>query len=74
MFGLYLVLCVNWLDLHWDFGFSSLRDENWKSFLRFHFRPDGQLEAAPADPPTDRTHSQPTTREASPPLATTRQH
>lgn len=42
--GVYLFVCVNYLDMHWDNGFSSLRNKNWKHFLRFHIKENGDLE------------------------------
>lgn len=44
IFGSYLYLCINWLHLHFDEAFSSLRIANYKSFTRFHIKEDGDLE------------------------------
>ncbi|XP_040998134.1 uncharacterized protein LOC121244169 [Juglans microcarpa x Juglans regia] len=42
--GFYLYICVNWLDLHYDEAFSSLRIADYKGFTRFHIKADGDLE------------------------------
>jgi hypothetical protein len=42
--GSYLYICINWLHLHFDEAFSSLRIANYKSFKRFHINSDGNLE------------------------------
>ncbi|XP_011627911.1 uncharacterized protein LOC18446479 isoform X1 [Amborella trichopoda] len=44
VFGCYLYLCINWLHVHFDEAFSSLRIANYKSFTRFHISPKGDLE------------------------------
>lgn len=44
VFGSYLYICINWLDLHFDEAFSSLRIANYKAFTRFHVKCDGDLE------------------------------
>lgn len=44
VFGSYLYICINWLHLHFDEAFSSLRIANYKSFTRFHINSDGDLE------------------------------
>ncbi|KAJ4899684.1 Calcineurin-like metallo-phosphoesterase superfamily protein [Raphanus sativus] len=44
VFGSYLYICINWLHIHFDEAFSSLRIANYKSFTRFHIKPDGDLE------------------------------
>ncbi|KAL1353818.1 hypothetical protein HN51_042409 [Arachis hypogaea] len=44
VFGSYLYICINWLGLHFDEAFSSLRIANYKSFTRFHIRANGDLE------------------------------
>lgn len=44
VFGSYLYICINWLHLHFDEAFSSLRIANYKSFTRFHISSDGNLE------------------------------
>ncbi|KAI7737500.1 hypothetical protein M8C21_020985 [Ambrosia artemisiifolia] len=44
IFGSYLYICINWLHLHFDEAFSSLRIANFKSFTRFHIMEDGNLE------------------------------
>ncbi|KAI4369071.1 hypothetical protein MLD38_017560 [Melastoma candidum] len=44
VFGSYLYLSINWLHIHFDEAFSSLRIANYKSFTRFHIRGDGDLE------------------------------
>jgi hypothetical protein len=38
--GTYLFLCVNWLGLHLNESFSSLRIEDFKHFLRMRIDPD----------------------------------
>ncbi|KAL4583597.1 hypothetical protein LXL04_008175 [Taraxacum kok-saghyz] len=44
VFGSYLYTCINWLHLHFDEAFSSLRIANYKSFTRFHIKQNGNLE------------------------------
>ncbi|EFJ24167.1 hypothetical protein SELMODRAFT_102099 [Selaginella moellendorffii] len=44
IFGSYLYTCINWLNLHFDEAFSSLRIANYKSFLRCHVTKTGDLE------------------------------
>ncbi|XP_050364199.1 uncharacterized protein LOC126782895 [Argentina anserina] len=44
VFGSYLYICINWLHIHFDEAFSSLRIANYKSFTRFHISTDGDLE------------------------------
>ncbi|KAI3825561.1 hypothetical protein L1987_07051 [Smallanthus sonchifolius] len=44
VFGSYLYICINWLHLHFDEAFSSLRIANYKSFTRFHIKEDGDIE------------------------------
>ncbi|KAF4366336.1 hypothetical protein G4B88_012806 [Cannabis sativa] len=44
VFGSYLYICVNWLHVHFDEAFSSLRIANYKAFTRFHITKDGDLE------------------------------
>ncbi|XP_057502626.1 uncharacterized protein LOC130786327 isoform X2 [Actinidia eriantha] len=44
VFGSYLYICINWLHLHFDETFSSLRIANYKAFTRFHIKQDGDLE------------------------------
>lgn len=44
VFGSYLYVCINWLHMHFDEAFSSLRIANYKSFTRFHITKDGDLE------------------------------
>ncbi|OIW20273.1 hypothetical protein TanjilG_08233 [Lupinus angustifolius] len=44
VFGSYLYICINWLHLHFDEAFSSLRIANYKAFTRFHIKSDGDLE------------------------------
>ncbi|OVA15778.1 Phosphoesterase domain [Macleaya cordata] len=44
VFGSYLYICINWLHLHFDEAFSSLRIANYKAFTRFHITRDGDLE------------------------------
>ncbi|EPS68439.1 hypothetical protein M569_06328, partial [Genlisea aurea] len=44
IFGSYLYFCINWLHIHFDEAFSSLRIANYKSFTRFHINPTGDLE------------------------------
>ncbi|KAF3779958.1 hypothetical protein EJ110_NYTH40416 [Nymphaea thermarum] len=43
VFGSYLYLCINWLHIHFDEAFSSLRIANYKAFTRFHITKDGDL-------------------------------
>ncbi|GBG67636.1 hypothetical protein CBR_g765 [Chara braunii] len=42
--GCYLYICINWLHVHFDEAFSSLRIAHFKSFIRGHITPDGHLE------------------------------
>eukprot|EP00667_Euglena_gracilis_P000673 EG_transcript_674 len=44
LFGIYLFICVTFLNSHWDEGFSSLQIEHYKNFCRLHVRPNGDLE------------------------------
>lgn len=44
VFGSYLYICVNWLHVHFDEAYSSLRIANYKSFTRFHISPTGNLD------------------------------
>ncbi|GKV04679.1 hypothetical protein SLEP1_g16804 [Rubroshorea leprosula] len=44
VFGSYLYICINWLHIHFDEAFSSLRIANYKAFTRFHITGDGDLE------------------------------
>jgi len=44
VFGSYLFACINWLHLHFDEAFSSLRIANYKSFLRCHITPTGDMD------------------------------
>lgn len=44
VFGSYLYVCINWLHIHFDEAFSSLRIANYKSFTRFHINLKGDLE------------------------------
>ena len=44
VFGSYLYICINWLHIHFDEAFSSLRIANYKAFTRFHITRDGDLE------------------------------
>lgn len=44
VFGSYLYISINWLHIHFDEAFSSLRIANYKSFTRCHIKPDGDLE------------------------------
>ncbi|KAK4745689.1 hypothetical protein SAY87_012001 [Trapa incisa] len=44
VFGSYLYICINWLHIHFDEAFSSLRIANYKSFTRFHITCEGDLE------------------------------
>ncbi|CAN6478455.1 unnamed protein product [Victoria cruziana] len=44
VFGSYLYVCINWLHLHFDEAFSSLRISNYKAFTRFHITKHGDLE------------------------------
>ncbi|KAK8696267.1 hypothetical protein V6N13_001403 [Hibiscus sabdariffa] len=40
----YLYICINWLHIHFDEAFSSLRIANYKLFTWFHINPNGDLE------------------------------
>ncbi|XP_010275607.1 PREDICTED: uncharacterized protein LOC104610601 [Nelumbo nucifera] len=44
VFGSYLYICINWLHIHFDEAFSSLRIANYKAFTRCHITPEGDLE------------------------------
>lgn len=44
VFGSYLYICINWLHIHFDEAFSSLRIANYKAFTRFHITSEGSLE------------------------------
>ncbi|KAK8567138.1 hypothetical protein V6N13_005050 [Hibiscus sabdariffa] len=44
VFGSYLYICINWLRIHFDEAFSSLRIANYKSFTRFYINLDSDLE------------------------------
>lgn len=44
VFGSYLYICINWLHIHFDEAFSSLRIANYKAFTRFHINNKGDLE------------------------------
>ena len=44
VFGCYLYICVNWLHIHFDEAYSSLRMANYKSFTRFHLNSTGNLD------------------------------
>ncbi|CAN4115090.1 unnamed protein product [Withania somnifera] len=44
VFGSYLYICINWLHIHFDEAFSSLRIANYKSFTRFRINNKGDLE------------------------------
>uniref|UniRef100_A0A1D1Y2F3 Salicylate O-methyltransferase n=1 Tax=Anthurium amnicola TaxID=1678845 RepID=A0A1D1Y2F3_9ARAE len=44
IFGSYLYICINWLHIHFDEAFSSLRIANYKAFTRFHITQDSDLE------------------------------
>lgn len=44
VFGSYLYICINWLHIHFDEAFSSLRIANYKAFTRFHINREGDLE------------------------------
>ncbi|KAK6939564.1 Calcineurin-like phosphoesterase domain, ApaH type [Dillenia turbinata] len=44
VFGSYLYICINWLHIHFDEAFSSLRIANYKSFTRFRLHRNGDLE------------------------------
>ncbi|KAI4336952.1 hypothetical protein L6164_015419 [Bauhinia variegata] len=47
VFGSYLYISINWLHIHFDEAFSSLRIANYKAFTRFHINSDGDLEFSP---------------------------
>jgi 3',5'-cyclic AMP phosphodiesterase CpdA len=42
--GIYLLISLNVFGRHYNEAFSSLRIEDWKSFLRLHITPAGDLE------------------------------
>ena len=44
LFGVYLFTCVTFMGAHWDTGYSSLQIEHYKSFVRLHLKPSGDLE------------------------------
>ena len=44
VFGSYLYICINWLHIHFDEAFSSLRIANYKSFTRFHIKENKDIE------------------------------
>ena len=44
VFGSYLYICINWLNLHYDEAFSSLQIADYKAFTRFHIKHNGDLE------------------------------
>ncbi|CAA2981512.1 Calcineurin-like phosphoesterase domain, apaH type [Olea europaea subsp. europaea] len=44
IFGSYLYICINWLHIHFDEAFSSLRIANYKAFTRLHINCKGDLE------------------------------
>ena len=43
LMGCYLLVNVNWLGLHFNEAFSSLRIEDYKNFVRMHIDADGDL-------------------------------
>mmetsp|Transcript_9811 Transcript_9811/g.28079 ORF Transcript_9811/g.28079 Transcript_9811/m.28079 type:complete len:490 (-) Transcript_9811:369-1838(-) len=43
IFGCYLYVCVCWLHVHHDEGFSSMRLTSHKGFLRMHISREGKL-------------------------------
>ncbi len=47
IFGIYLFVMLNVLGLHWNETMSAIRTENYKSFLRLVFAPEGQLTIYP---------------------------
>lgn len=44
VFGCWLAISLNFLNCQYDAGFSSLRMEHWKNFLRLHIDNKGDLE------------------------------
>ncbi|KAF9603639.1 hypothetical protein IFM89_037183 [Coptis chinensis] len=44
VFGIYLYICINWLHIHFDEAFSSVRIAHYKGFTRFHITHSGDLE------------------------------
>ncbi|KAL7538174.1 hypothetical protein ACHAXR_008335 [Thalassiosira sp. AJA248-18] len=44
VFGTWLAVTLNFLSCQYDEGFSSLRMEHWKNFLRMHIDENGDLE------------------------------
>lgn len=44
VFGSYLYICINWLHIHFDEAFSSLRIANYKSFTRFSIKENKDIE------------------------------
>jgi hypothetical protein len=45
--GLYFLFSLNGFHKHWDEAFSSLRIQDYKSFLRLRIRSDGELDIYP---------------------------
>eukprot|EP00571_Detonula_confervacea_P006288 CAMPEP_0172319744 /NCGR_PEP_ID=MMETSP1058-20130122/38599_1 /TAXON_ID=83371 /ORGANISM="Detonula confervacea, Strain CCMP 353" /LENGTH=1060 /DNA_ID=CAMNT_0013034863 /DNA_START=643 /DNA_END=3825 /DNA_ORIENTATION=+ len=44
VFGTWIAITLNFLNCQYDEGFSSLRMEHWKNFLRMHIDENGDLE------------------------------
>lgn len=44
VFGTYLYVCVNFLGVHYNEAFSSLKIENYKHIVRLHINKEGQCE------------------------------
>lgn len=47
VFGLYLLLSINVFGRHWNEGFSSLKIQDYKNFIRLRIDPDGSLTIFP---------------------------
>ena len=43
IFGHYLALSANWIDMHSDEASSALRSPRYKQFLRMHILPSGRV-------------------------------
>ena len=44
IFGTWLALCLNVCGCQWNGGFSSLRIQHWKNFLRMNIKDNGDLQ------------------------------
>jgi hypothetical protein len=52
LFGIYLLISLNLAGQHMTEAFSSLRIQDWKCFLKFRLRPDGDLTIYPIGIPS----------------------